>query len=476
MVSFRETLREYIKKNGYSINEFANKCNIDRAWLSNVLSGRKELSEAKFKNIIESNILSEVQNENLTSLYRLKDYTAEQIERIEYMLERLSRKVRRTECFIPIDFDDDRQIYIGKENLLSALFKILAKREEISFIYTNITAESEQAVDVLYHFMKEDKYKNIDYKHIFMTDGGTSNHNLNTYFTVCDFAELGYTGFSVIKNVEIKSIEDNDFLPYFILTDKAMMMFDPEFNNGVFIDDENIIKVYTGKFMSLYEKGEKVIVSFSNAVELMRTLTTMHDSTSELSFTPDFCVTPCLDYDVLSDNAAQNLPNRELLIQAVLNHYNLDYSKFSNFLTVESLNRFVKDGIIYEIPRTYLKPININGRVKLLKCIKENIEKHGKYNTYILNPTKFEYNSYDVQVEKIGVVTICGIRQGNKENDESFMGEWLCSINDENIFKDFINLKRFLVEGLYVYSDEFSSSYVSNLILELTAELGGEKS
>ena len=43
-------------------------------------------------------------------------------------------------------------------------------------------------------------------------------------------------------------------------------------------------------------------------------------------------------------------------------------------------------------------------------------------------------------------------------------------------FKDFINLKRFLVEGLYVYSDEFSSSYVSNLILELTAELGGEKS
>lgn len=80
------------------------------------------------------------------------------------------------------------------------------------------------------------------------------------------------------------------------------------------------------------------------------------------------------------------------------------------------------------------------------------------------------------RLKKIGVVTVCGIRQGNKENEESFMGEWLCSINDENIFKDFINLKRFLVEGLYVYSDEFSSSYVSNLILELTAELGGEKS
>lgn len=125
MVSFRETLREYIKKNGYSINEFANKCNIDRAWLSNVLSGRKELSEAKFKNIIESNILSETQNENLTSLYRLRDYTPEQIERIEYMLERLSRKVRRTECFIPIDFDE----YISEKKICSRLFLKFLQKE-----------------------------------------------------------------------------------------------------------------------------------------------------------------------------------------------------------------------------------------------------------------------------------------------------------------------------------------------------------
>lgn len=475
MVSFREALREYIKKNGYSINEFANKCDIDRAWLSNVLSGRKELSKAKFKNIIKSGLLSEAQNESLTALYRLGDFSDEQIERMEYMLERLSRKVRRTECLIPIDFDKDRRMYLGKTNLLSVLFRLLEKRGEISFVYTNIPADSEEAIDVIYHFMKEDGYKDIDYKHIFMADSGASTHNLNSYFTVCDFAELGYTGFTVIKNVEIESIENNDFFPYFLLTDKAMMLFDAEFNNAMFIEDERIIKVYIGKFMNLYKKGENVVVSFSNDVELMRTLTTMHDSTSELSFTPDFCITPCLDYDILSNNAVENLPNRELLIQAVLNHYNLDYSKFSNFLTVESINRFVKDGIIYEIPRTYLKPIDIKGRVKLLNCIKENIEKRGKYSSYILNPTKFDYNSYDVQVEKIGVVTICGIRQGNKENEESFMGEWLCSINDENIFKDFVNLKRFLVDGLYVYSDEFSSGYVLNLILELTAELSGEK-
>lgn len=474
MEGFKETLRTYIRKNGYSINEFANKCDIDRAWLSNVLSGRKELSEAKFDNIIKSNLLSETQKETITALYKLKDFSDDQIDRIEYLIERLSRKTRRNECLIPVDFDRDRRMYFGKTCLLSVLFKLLEKRENLTFIYTNIPADSEETVDVIYHFLKTEEYKNLDYKHIYMTDNGMSTHNLNTYFTACDFAELGYTDISIIKYVEIEPIENNDFFPYYLVSDNEMMLFDAEFNNAIVTFDEKIIKVYIRKFMNLYEKGEKVIVSFNNAIELMRTLGTMHDSTSELSFTPDFCVTPCLDYDILSNNGAENLPNKEFLIQAVLNHYNIDYSKFSNFLTVDSINRFVKDGIIYEIPRVFLNPIRIEDRITLLERIKDNVEKKGKYNTYILNPTKFDYNSYDIQVEKIGIVSICGIRQGNYENEQSFMGEWLCAINDERIFKDFINLKKYLVESMTVYSDEFSKGYISNLISELSAELASK--
>ena len=113
-----------------------------------------------------------------------------------------------------------------------------------------------------------------------------------TDFTICDFAELGYTDFSVIKDVELSSLNTNDFFPYFILTDKKIMLFDAEFNNAIVSFDDKIINVHTRKFMALYEKGENPVTSFSNAVDLMRTLTSMHNSSSELSFTPDFCVTP----------------------------------------------------------------------------------------------------------------------------------------------------------------------------------------
>lgn len=470
MSKFGEVLREYISKNGYSINEFAGKCKIDRAWLSNVLSGRKELSEAKFDNILKSKLLSESQNENLIALYRLKDFSSDQVERMEYIMEHLSRKIRRNDSIAPIKYDENRRMYLGKANLLSVLYRIIENKDELSFIYTNIPTEAEESLDVLYDFLKHDDYKKIDYKHIFLTDNGVSIHNISTYFTICDFAELGYTDFSVIKDVELNSLNTNDFFPYFIITDKKIMLFDAEFNNAIVSFDDKIINVHTRKFMALYEKGENPVTSFSNAVELMRTLTSMHNSSSELSFTPDFCVTPCLDYDILNKNATPNLPDKELLIRAVLNHYNIDYSHFSNFVTIESINRFAKDGIIYEIPRDYLLPVDVESRIKLLKSVKDNIDNNGKYKTYILNPTKFNYNSYDIQVEKIGVLTVCGIRQGNKDNIQSFMGEWLCSIDDENIFKDFMNLEKYLIESKIVYSDEFSSQYVSNIILELSAQ------
>ena len=146
---FGEVLREYISKNGYSINEFAGKCKIDRAWLSNVLSGRKELSEAKFDNILKSKLLSESQNENLIALYRLKDFSSDQVERMEYIIERLSRKIRRNDSIIPIEYDENRRMYLGKANLLSVLYRIIENKDVLSFIYTNIPTEAEESLDVL---------------------------------------------------------------------------------------------------------------------------------------------------------------------------------------------------------------------------------------------------------------------------------------------------------------------------------------
>ena len=196
--------------------------------------------------------------------------------------------------------------------------------------------------------------------------------------------------------------------PYFILTDKKIMLFDAEFNNAIVSFDRCKSSMFIPENLwRCIEKGENPVTSFSNAVDLMRTLAFNAQQARQNSFTPDFCVTPCLDYDILNKNAAPNLPDKELLIRAVLNHYNIDYSHFSNFVTIESINKFAKDGIIYEIPRDYLLPVDVESRIKLLKSVKDNIDNNGKYKTYILNPTKFNYNSYDIQVEKIGVLTVC---------------------------------------------------------------------
>lgn len=475
MANFNETLKIYIKNSGYTISEFASKCNIDRAWLSNVMSGRKELSNSKFENIINSNLLDDKQIEVLKKLYVEKDFSDQEVERINYLINRSSRQSRRDDCIIPVDIDLEQRMQLGKINSLSALYALLSNSDEYTFIYTNIPASMEEAIDVIYHFVELDANQSKDYKHIFFSNDGEDTHNMNTFLTICDLAELGFSGFSVISDINVENIETNDFFPYFLVTDKAMILFDSACSNAIVTFDEGIINIHIQKFVKLYDTGKKPIVQFDDAVELMRSLTVLHDSSSEFSITPDFCVTPLLDYDILASNAAPDLPNKEFLIQAVLNHYDMDYSEFSNFITIDSINRFAETGTIYEIPRTYLRPLNMNSRIKLLKKIGDNIKNAKYYKSYILNPTKIEYNLFDVQLEKIGVVGICGQRKKNRNNDLCFNGEWLFTIADETFYKDFINLKEYLVSNLYVYSDDFAYKYVNNLVKELEAQYEADK-
>ena len=139
-------------------------CKNDAQIIYSILSESK-----KFDNILKSKLLSESQNENLIALYRLKDFSSDQVERMEYIMEHLSRKIRRNDSIAPIKYDENRRMYLGKANLLSVLYRIIENKDELSFIYTNIPTEAEESLDVLYDFLKHDDYKKIDYKHIFLT-------------------------------------------------------------------------------------------------------------------------------------------------------------------------------------------------------------------------------------------------------------------------------------------------------------------
>ncbi len=473
MADFNEALRENIEKSGYSITSFAQKCNINRSWLSNVLSGKKNLSKAKFENIIDSGVFNASQVETLKSLYSKKNFSDDEIKRIKHIISLVERKTRRNECIVPIEVDEEKRMHFGKLSVLSLIYNMLSNSDDISFVYANIPATSEEAMDMLYHFMSLDCNKNKDYKHIFFTDDGEDTRNISTFFTMSNLAELGYTNISVIENVDIDSMETGNLFSYFLITDKMLILFDSLFNNAVVTTDEDIINIHIQKFMKLYDSGVKSVFRCNNAVDLMRVFTTFHDDIPELCFTPYFCVTPLLDYDVLSKNAAPDLPNKEALIQAVINHYNVDFSRYSNFLDMDSLNHFASSGRIHEIPQKYLLPINVEGRIKILKKIKANFECKEHFESLMFNPVKLKYNSYDMQIERNGTVNVCGFLFGNEDKAESFVGEWFCLIKNREFYNDLLNLKDYLIENSYIYNNDFAETYVENIIKELEAQVRG---
>ena len=140
---------------------------------------------------------------------------------------------------------------------------------------------------------------------------------------------------------------------------------------------------------------------------------------------------------------------------------------------MDSLNHFASSGRIHEIPQKYLLPINVEGRIKILKKIKANFECKEHFESLMFNPVKLKYNSYDMQIERNGTVNVCGFLFGNEDKAESFVGEWFCLIKNREFYNDLLNLKDYLIENSYIYNNDFAETYVENIIKELEAQVRG---
>lgn len=178
-----------------------------------------------------------------------------------------------------------------------------------------------------------------------------------------------------------------------------MLLFDSKFNNVTICNDMQKIAVYQQKFTDLYEISKNIVKRFTNAVDLMRNTAILSLQTPKLSITEHFYTAPLLDFEILNNNANPMLPNKEQLVQAVINHYN-NFSDFQCFLTTKGITAFCKNGIIKEIPQSYLNPLNIHDRIKLLEKLLKNIKDADIYKTALINSAKLNYCSYDIQIEK----------------------------------------------------------------------------
>lgn len=462
METFGEKLKQFIEENGYSIRKFALECDFDRPWLTNIINSKKKMPAVRFEKIIQSGIFNNEQAEKLRYVYYSDNYTDAEFERIKYIIKRFG-KSGRSECIKPVKIENDKRTHYGKLNVLSVLYYLLEQEEQFYYIYTNIPASSKKVIDIIYNFVKQKSCK--DYKHIMFTDSGVSTNNLNTLFTICDFAEIGYD-ISVLSSINIGQLEEYNFFPYYIIVNNKMLLFDSKFNNVNINTDMQKIAIYQQKFIDLYDKSRVVTYHFDNAVNLMRHMSSAKNGGVQMSLSNALCVTRELDYNILKSNINPMLPNKEPLIKAVLNHYNQDYSDYTQFIIPSSVTNFAKDGIIHEMPEDYLLPIDIESRIQLLTNIKSNIENHS---TFLINPAKIDYKFNDISLNCQENVTICGYNNNSKSSNNSFCGEWLCVINNKTIYNDFKNTKEFIINNRCIYDKEYAVGFIDNVISELKA-------
>lgn len=255
------------------------------------------------------------------------------------------------------------------------------------------------------------------------------------------------------------------FFPYYLIVNNKMLLFDSKFNNVTICNDMQKIAVYQQKFTDLYEISKNIVKRFTNAVDLMRNTAILSLQTPKLSITEHFYTAPLLDFEILNNNANPMLPNKEQLVQAVINHYN-NFSDFQCFLTTKGITAFCKNGIIKEIPQSYLNPLNIHDRIKLLEKLLKNIKDADIYKTALINSAKLNYCSYDIQIEKNGTIAIYGTNCTKNEN--SFTGEWIIEIDDKAAVYDFKNVFEFIQNNGYIHTKNYTINFIENHIKELS--------
>lgn len=464
MELFGIKFREYIECQGYSIRQYAKDAGFDRSWLTNILNNKKKLPETSFSQLVNNNYFSDEQINRLRYIYYSATFTETEFEHIEYILKRFENPTNFSAYYPETLPEECTSAVIGYGNVLSLLYRIFFDEKQYFYIYTNIPASKAEHLSVIYQFLRQKGTK--DYKHILYLDHGISTHNLNSYFALFNFAQIGYK-ISLLNNVNTVQMEMLESFPYYIMINNKMLLFNSDFESALYIDDSEKIKLYQKNFSKIYENAEQVVRYYDNPIDYINIQRHYAGSiTAHESISNSYSLASLLTDDMYENSINHNLPNTQNIISALSSYYSIakNYNS-AHYITVKALMDFVKTGRIAQFPESYFEPLSVRQRIEILDIQKKTII-NKQFDLKLINPTKLKYSAWTFDSDKDSLLSVNGFCDTIKDAN-NFLGSFSVLINDSFILKDFSNVFRFITKNNYVYSDEYYIHYIDDCINEL---------
>lgn len=464
MENFGKQLHKFLKdKQNYSISAFAKDIGISAGLLNHIFNGKRTMSADKFYLAVNNSIFDLKERKILRDAYFIERYGESDYKKLRLLGSTIvglhfDSAPKITDCtrIIEKGFGE----LVSDDEVFSALNELFSSTEKT--IYTNIHHANNTINSVLYKLKK-------DYAHSQLTrfiptfSPRVTERSLTTLFSIIRFAKAGVNTLSLEK-IEVEHLEQSTLFPYFIISDKMLILLDVQCGKGVAFCSENIVKDKYSVACSTCKTAKSVVNYFSNEFEAVNYIINFESNKIfSLKSTPCFLAVNNLDF---FEKALSDLPDKNQLMSFLYNRRT--DKQWYNVCTQNGLENFLETGRTYEISQKIIKQFPLESRRLFIDSLIKTMNNDKVYhNTFLERNIVISefFRNIDISVYD----NSCLIATIPDEPDER---SFLCQISLHITGGEFLRicklfLSDYLIIGGEVLSKQTSLLYLKGIQIEL---------
>lgn len=375
MQDFGKLLHSYLKDHhSYSISAFAKEIGISAGLLNHIFNGKRTMSTDKFLLTINSAVFDLNEREKLRDAYFIERYGEKDYKKIRLICDTVQNfnfgSASEIEDCTDIISKGFGELLSGKE-VFSAIKELFASTDSV--IYTNIHHSNNSINHILYK-LKKDFASSQMVRFVPAFSAKVTEKSLTTLFSIIRFAKIGVNTVS-LENIEVEHLEKTTLFPYFVISDKMLILLDSRCKKGVAFCGGEIAADKYRVTENASKSAKSVIRYFKNELEAVNYIINFeNDKIFTLKSTPCFLAVDDLDYLYKADS---DYPDKNDFI-SFLKHRRTDKQWF-NICTQAGFEEFIETGKTYELSEVFVKSFPIEARKMFLRSMINTLEKDEVY-------------------------------------------------------------------------------------------------
>lgn len=471
-MQFYERFSKDIEKVGWSKNYVSTTFNINRGLLYKYLTGSLLPPKELFYEMIGEMPISKMERMRLLDLYcaefygKEKYYRIKEIERIFALLDSTcvpSSVPIHGAAFDSEAFEKTGNAFLQTTGELLSSVQYVCNSSRDGILFTNYPYRFKSLDAELFRIHSQNP--DLEFRHFI-----SFHEDLDRFALTQNLFESIRWLQNRVNPVLCYKSKPTDKLqpfPYFIIYNTCVLLMNYDFSSGVLIRDAELTAHLENRYADLQkiEDAVELAVFPEDMFALKNTITENSNAVTEASLTRYACVAATADEAFIYSIMRKDVPGIERLAQLGIDHYANGFGKEIKqyFIQESGFKSFAELGTIQEVPPVYVQTANVEQRIRYFKKMLELNKRGGlkiMKDTLFIFPKAFGITVFDQYIKLYGYFE-------NIPDLYKSYGNWVVSINDNQIFEDLYSFFEYLNDMQIFYSQKGAESFLKSMIIYL---------